>query len=619
MVQDILTTSSWAMNNHLQTDTMKKVFYTFAAVTLLALGMTSCQKDQTVVKYTATIERASAKTSVGSLEDFNASHPVTWEHGDKITVFRTSDGVEFPFITNDDNSEQALFVYDGDGSCEGLHGVGVKAGYPADYFHHMGQIQIPTKQTYRDNNVDKFPMYAVAADGQSELAFKNLCGIVRIKMPNYSQIADDPRIDVKKVVVWTDLQISGIFDIDGNGTSARPLNPVSGSDEIEMTFENAISLNDETDDYIYIALPAATYNTLAFQFYTTASENKYLEVKSTQSITIPRSVVTTVDFSDITPATGNWEPTPEPRSPNFYSVAEDLQVNFAKGNLVYNGSSWGIAATQATVYNNENGYTDFFARSVDGNNFGVPTMGNDEILGYVVTSAPSITGTFVDWSNAVSEYNTNGNTWRTLTKDEWDHLLTKRPSAYDLHYFVRVNRGNDGDISGLLIFPDGWTNTHGYELDDRSYVDQSSEHHGIHFATNSLTTEQFNTLVSEGTFIPAGGFYSIFFGSPSPNYYTFETDNPYGCYWCSDYDDNNHNAVQFIIDYDYRGWVNEYYTIYWGMNQAIGDDVDFYFNQVRLAYDAKRKNTTTESWSAITAPAIIPTITSPSSAKGKRR
>lgn len=604
---------------------MKKVFLFFAAATLLALGMTSCQKDQSEIKYTATIERATAKTSVERLDNFNVSHPVVWERGDEITIFRASDGMAFTFITDDNNTDNAVFHLEGQGDCSVLHGEAVNAGYPAEYFHHQAQIQIPSIQNYKNHNVIKYPMYATASSGESELAFKNLCGILRIKMPKYA--STDLQVDVAKVMVWANQQISGIFDIRNGGTEQQYLHPVDGPDEIIMNFETSISLNGDDNEYIYIYLPAATYSTLAFQFYTTESEDegKYLEVKSTQSITISRSQVHTIDLTHITPAREHWTDTPVPPSPDFYSVSPTLQVNFAKGNLVYNGTDWGYVESQGYISNNQNGIIDHFARSVSGNSFGVPTMTNDNPAVIEDDYYPSSddVDNFIDWGYALyqnqdyQDYEQINNRWRTLSSEEWDYLIYKRPRALSLHYFVSVDNGNGTTTNGFFIFPDGWTNPNHITLDSASYVDTGLDDWGVpdgtlYIKTNYITQAQYNILLGQGTFLPAAGHLM------SGLYHGDSDLNEGGYYWASDCEDFVHKARQFWPVYNDASGSRDY-----GKYHNTGQYLDFfaYYFTVRLAYNAKQKGTNTnpESWETITAPDNIPTITAPNSNSSKRR
>lgn len=593
---------------------MKKVFYTFAAVTLLALGMTSCQKDQTVVKYTATIERTTAKTSVENLIDNTATHPVVWEQGDEITIFNTTTGHPFTFVTSDNNTDNAVFILADHGDCTELHDVAVAAGYPADFFHHQAQLQIPSIQNYKNHNVIKFPMYAVASTGNDELAFKNLCGILRIKMPKYG--STDLHIDITKVRVWANQQISGIFDIHNGGTDRQYLHPVKGPDGITMNFENPISLNGDDHEYIYIYLPAATYSTLAFQFYTTESEAQYLEVKSNQSITISRSQVHTIDLTYITPASEHWAVTPVPPSPNFYSVSSTLQVNFAKGNLLCNNGTWQNATSQGYISNNENNVIDHFARSTSGNNFG--------------RTESNITDDFIDWGyalhrNSVSDYSSYealDYRWRTLSSEEWDYLMYERDNALSLHYMVRIYDATNGaETLGFFIFPDGWTKPNDIPLSNDSFT--MPDGYGeidTYIIYNTITPDQYEILLNQGTFLPAAGHISSMADEE------YEDLGLGGYYWASDYTVDEHRARQFWPTYvrDFYGnpededeeesseWHDVRYGKYFHAGQDLRDGLLYIVNYtVRLAYNAKRKSTSSDNWVSVENPN--------NPAKGKRR
>jgi hypothetical protein len=66
------------------------------------------------------------------------------------------------------------------------------------------------------------------------------------------------------------------------------------------------------------------------------------------------------------------------------------------------------------------------------------------------TNAADYAGDFVDWgTNTIS--GDAPNTWRTLSKDEWEYLLKKRKNAASLIGIAKVN-----GVNGLVILPDEW-------------------------------------------------------------------------------------------------------------------------------------------------------------------
>lgn len=62
-------------------------------------------------------------------------------------------------------------------------------------------------------------------------------------------------------------------------------------------------------------------------------------------------------------------------------------------------------------------------------------------------------GDFVDWGTNIDD----GNTWYTLTYDEWDYLLNERPDAAQLKGVARIQFGENKYANGLVLLPDDWT------------------------------------------------------------------------------------------------------------------------------------------------------------------
>ena len=181
-----------------------------------------------------------------------------------------------------------------------------------------------------------------------------------------------------------------------------------------------------------------------------------------------------------------------------FSVAKDKQVSFSQGNLQYvrNQDVWKFADQQYEYIGARNVKDGKLANKIDlfgwsGDNttapFGVSTS----------TNAADYSGDFVDWG--VNEINGDApNTWRTLTKDEWEYLFEKRKNAPKLYGVAQVNGSN-----GIIILPDNWsfdngisfkTGLHSVETDDYSIF-------------QSFTDQEFSVLESFGAiFIHASGW-----------------------------------------------------------------------------------------------------------------
>ena len=101
-----------------------------------------------------------------------------------------------------------------------------------------------------------------------------------------------------------------------------------------------------------------------------------------------------------------------------------------------------------------------------------------------------------DWGyNAISNGGNEENVWRTLTIEEWDYILEKRPTATGIRY---AKVAVDG-VRGLLLLPDDWDSTY---CSLRKYNDDD-----VDYTPNNLT-EPFWTEKAEvqgAVFLPAAG------------------------------------------------------------------------------------------------------------------
>jgi hypothetical protein len=170
----------------------------------------------------------------------------------------------------------------------------------------------------------------------------------------------------------------------------------------------------------------------------------------------------------------------------LFSVAPERQVEFSKGNLQYQATTntFRFAKHQYDIIGdaNENigpnygGWIDLFAWASSG----YDNRANDPNVIYVhpwswrcrqehsanpfnpygygpSTTMPeaSLVGTSreYDWGvhNPIKNGGNRKDMWRTLTRDEWQYLLTGRPNAKQLQLMYDVK-----GVHGLLLLPDNF-------------------------------------------------------------------------------------------------------------------------------------------------------------------
>lgn len=215
-----------------------------------------------------------------------------------------------------------------------------------------------------------------------------------------------------------------------------------------------------------------------------------------------------------------------------FSVSEDKQVYFSKGNLLKTGNSYSFAPDQTTIIGEAN-------------------------LG-------GATKDLMNWMD-VSGMTLENNTWRCLSRQEWKYLVTKRPNAASMCMFAQVVK-NGIARRGTIIFPDGFTMPakHSYRL---GLEFKWTEVDAV-YAANNLTEAQWNVFESQGAlFLPHAGSCSGY--DVNDNWYMYKDES--AGYWSSDLE----SIVSYTASFGEYSFTCDYQT-----------GLDFYFS-FRLVRDVE--------------------------------
>ncbi len=151
-----------------------------------------------------------------------------------------------------------------------------------------------------------------------------------------------------------------------------------------------------------------------------------------------------------------------------FSVSSDKQVSFCKGNLQYTQSTarWSFAANQYDLLGTDNvcgeevetdavygerKYGTALADRID--LFGWSSTGAAKWGAGVSTLNKDYAGDFVDWGTNIGD----GKTFRTLSCDEWNYLLSERTDAADLQDLACIRKSETDYVNGLVLLPDDWS------------------------------------------------------------------------------------------------------------------------------------------------------------------
>ena len=486
---------------------MKKAFIAlaFVAATLLTV---SCKKDNVAFSIKATINNYTHDTKVY----VDADNFSCWATGDEVkinnitgSIASTTNGGHHGTINSESEVEPTFY-----------------AVYPASAVTSQSvtasgtTIHLPSMQKCIVEGGHQVVNAIMAAQGETELDFYNLCALLKVKVPADLHVTDiyvTTNTQSGDASTPSGIRLWGNGTVAFNGNGARPTlsaltrtqpsasTPLDGGDTVYL---HVVDLTSDGVYYITVPKVENTNFKVWVNYKVEGSDQNYFycatKQQSGNTNCLNANEIGFVNFADIVPPTPS-NPDPNDFIPGIFSISSTEKVNFAKGNLV----------------------------------FDVTTAGND--------------GDDYTWSFNTTQYNTvgynvqmHGNTPQSGTSEFCKmsvgngvfraYLLYTRGVSYARFAKVQVEGAN-----GLLLFPDEflWPNdnlTQPTALNDASAA----------FTQIEYTAAQFSELEEAGcVFLRANGYYDH-----SGHAHHHNAD--FGYYWTSDFDGDNHTHSYLYFD-----------------------------------------------------------------------
>lgn len=444
---------------------------------LLATLCWSCQKDGKVATFKIRMEGAAANGEKAYINGYSPE----FEVGEKVRI----NGGTY-IIESLDNNGWATVEWIGGVDAEEPNFYGV---YPASLAANTTltstsgtgmTFKLPQRQYYQTVKVGNTeyqklnaPMCAYSED--YDVTFRNVCSVMHVRVSNNTtEIRYVDSIEVKAGV-----QLSGEMAVQGFGTDTPKVvagDSTNGNGMVRLygiggTGGYRIRPNESADFYIY--LPTYTTATkLKVKVYHNLHGVKYLsQSEQTTAKTLGRNLMFLVDFNlspsepiGPTPVTGGGGFTVQ-----MINGQPSQKVYLGYGNLFHESAMGGahdtfyVASYQFQMPANRPNSSG--ASIVDLFRYSQGTNNN-----YGVGSSTSYTqSNFVDWGTLMDpEWTATDHYWRTLTGDEWDVLVFKRPNASSLYGYgkitgipdsLRMSSGpgeNGESVRGCFFLPDDW-------------------------------------------------------------------------------------------------------------------------------------------------------------------
>lgn len=191
--------------------------------------------------FTATMENGAGKSRATIDNTLNCA---SWEEEDLISI----NGVNY---SAQSAGTQTTFKAANEG--EEAEGDVFKAYFPAGLYNN-GTLTLPgvISETWKDGAFN-MPMYASSTT--TDLAFKNLCGVLKVIVKS-TQIASVKSIKVSSLNHAT----SGVFTVNGSNAAILS-NKDASENNITVTYTESVTTSAEGTAF-YIAIPPQVYNEL---------------------------------------------------------------------------------------------------------------------------------------------------------------------------------------------------------------------------------------------------------------------------------------------------------------------------------------------------------------------
>lgn len=415
-----------------------------------------------------------------------------WVNGTTYTV-RISGGV--PYISLPDDVEYPLrAVYPASLVQSYSGGNTVDIQFPDEYDYRVYKANGTTR---RQNVAAPLCAYAENNNDGNRLVFQHLTAAIVVAFKNTTKIP----------IIITSLNLRNSGQVMYRRMTIDVSNPVVGYEPeggdntgdntgvtIAYNFPDSCIVGANSVGYIQIPiLPVGETTSGGSQFTIdlTATpamdgvppfEFKFNKTQTGSNLTINRSQMAYAPIILASNATGNGDYEHFTQN-GFFSIADGKQVYFSKGNLKYkvpgdgetenevyysDTSHWGFCDSQheyietrtgsETIsdsesdrkYSGRDGWTGLFVYGSNGKKevyprataHSVPGLANNWIEDNLRATNP-----VTDWGVRVGD-----GKWFTLTKDEWDYLLSQRQMSVNGSQRWVTARLND--VKGLFIYPD---------------------------------------------------------------------------------------------------------------------------------------------------------------------
>jgi hypothetical protein len=262
-----------------------KLFFGIATMLLLA----SCEgtfetelgnevNGSTEIFSATTETEPSTRTSLSGYTNGDGCYSLYWDSGDAISI---CDGVNTAVYTTDDSYTSSADFVRSEGKISNTAAY-YEAFYPSSIT--TTNMILPANQNYVDGNIENFPMRAVSTN--KNLAFKNLCGIIRFCLKS----EENGQLKVSSISLSADKGLSGAFTVGEDNAAV-----VTGTDGVVLTCAEAEQLYATSTTDFNIIVPQGEYKPLKVKICD--AEGNEVNLVSEGAISVKRSEITRITLT----------------------------------------------------------------------------------------------------------------------------------------------------------------------------------------------------------------------------------------------------------------------------------------------------------------------------------
>lgn len=416
---------------------MRKNLILCMAIAVLAFA--GCKKENNATSLRATIQGYHSTKDAKVYID--ANHYACWHTtGDQVILNNNTQSV-----TKDDDDYYHIAVAEADQRASTFYSI-----YPASAVNGTSvtastSVTLPAVQLYQEVEGKQKVDALMAAMGEHRLDFKNLCALLEVEVTDLPSNAWLTKIEVSTT---TGEALCGTGDVTFTNSNNITLGSLTGGTNGGKTIKLQFDTDTKGNGTYYIVVPPVSSTGFEISVHyrlpnTTAGETKLYTKRMKQ--TAATNSLGASEFGSIEFDMDNT--TPEEHLPGAFSIDDDVQIYFSRGNLLFDvdlagntgwNDGWGFEINQytATPCNQRNGNNGAVSENgfmplqfASGQN--TPMLHNNGASNSSLTDIPALA------------FGANSK-WRLLTQEEWAYLMVHANPT-----FVTV----DGK-SGLMLYPD---------------------------------------------------------------------------------------------------------------------------------------------------------------------